>query len=283
MTQTNPAQGQYELAQQAAHALLKRTHLRPKIAVVLGSGLGAFAESLQGAMAVPFSEIENFPASAVQGHAGKLVIGLAGDVPVAAMQGRVHFYEGHTMQQVIFPIRVLRALGCESAIITNAAGGISEKLEPGCLVVITDHINFQGTNPLIGPNDERLGLRFFDMSTAYDRAYREIAMREGLNLGIKMHEGVYLAVSGPSYETPAEIRAFRMLGADVVGMSTVPEVIAARHMGMRVLTISCVTNLASGLSKKPLSHEEVLETGARVRGQFTKLLETVIPLIANEK
>jgi purine-nucleoside phosphorylase len=178
---------------------------------------------------------------------------------------------------------VLRALGCESAVITNAAGGISEKLEPGCLVVLNDHINFQGTNPMVGHNDERLGLRFFDMSTAYDRAYREIAMREGLKLGIKMHEGVYLAVSGPSYETPAEIRAFRILGADVVGMSTVPEVIAARHMGMRVLAISCVTNLASGLSKTPLSHQEVLETGARVRGQFTKLLETVIPLIANEK
>lgn len=283
MTQISPAQGQYELAQAAAKSLLKRTYLRPKIAVVLGSGLGAFADSLQHATAIPFSEIEHFPASAVQGHAGKLVIGLAGDVPVAAMQGRVHFYEGHSMQQVIFPIRVLRALGCESVVITNAAGGISEKLEPGCLVVLNDHINFQGTNPMIGSNDERLGLRFFDMSSAYDRTYREIAMREGLRLGIKMHEGIYLAVSGPSYETPAEIRAFRMLGADVVGMSTVPEVIAARHMGMRVLAISCVTNLASGLSKTPLSHEEVLETGARVRGQFTKLLETVIPLIANEK
>jgi purine-nucleoside phosphorylase len=241
--------------------------------------LGAFADSLDHAHAVPFAEIENFPHSAVQGHAGKLVIGLCGDVPVAAMQGRVHFYEGHSMQQVIFPIRVLRALGCTTAVITNAAGGISEKLEPGCLVVLSDHMNFQGTNPMIGPNDERFGLRFFDMSTAYDRNLRQIAMREGLNLGIKMHEGVYLAVSGPSYETPAEIRAFRMLGADVVGMSTVPEVIAARHMGMRVLAISCVTNLASGLSKKPLSHEEVLETGARVRGQFTKLLETVIPLL----
>jgi purine-nucleoside phosphorylase len=273
---------QFELAQEAAQSLLKRTHLRPQVAIVLGSGLGAFADSLAHAHAVPFAEIDNFPHSAVQGHAGQVVLGLCGDVPVAAMQGRVHFYEGHSMQQVIFPIRVLRALGCATAIITNAAGGISEKLEPGCLVVLSDHINFQGTNPMIGANDERFGLRFFDMSTAYDREFRQVAMREGLNLGIKMHEGVYLAVSGPSYETPAEIRAFRMLGADVVGMSTVPEVIAARHMGMRVLAISCVTNLASGLSKKPLSHEEVLETGARVRGQFMQLLQAVVPQVAQQ-
>lgn len=272
-------QDSFQLAHDAARALLKRTHLRPQLAIILGSGLGAFADSLEHAHAIPFSEIDNFPHSAVQGHAGKLVIGLVGKVPVAAMQGRVHFYEGHSMQQVIFPIRVLRALGCEKAIITNAAGGISDKLEPGCLVVLHDHINFQGTNPMIGPNDERLGLRFFDMSSAYDPDYRAIAMREGLKLGIKMHEGVYLAVSGPSYETPAEIRAFRTLGADVVGMSTVPEVIAARHMGMKVLAISCITNLASGISKTPLNHEEVLETGARVRGQFLQLLQNVVPLL----
>lgn len=271
---------QYELAQQAAKGLLKRTHLRPRIAIILGSGLGAFGDSLQHAHVIPFAEIENFPHSAVIGHAGKMVIGLCGDVPVAAMQGRVHFYEGHAMQQVVFPIRVLQAFGCSSAIITNAAGGISDKLEPSCLVVLTDHINFQGTNPLIGPNDERLGLRFFDMSTAYDPKYREMAMREGLKLGIKMHEGIYLAVSGPSYETPAEIRAFRTLGADVVGMSTVPEVIVARHMGMRVLAISCITNLAAGISKKPLNHDEVLETGAMVRDQFMKLLQAVVPQIA---
>lgn len=270
---------QYDLARRAADGILKRTKHRPKIGVILGSGLGAFAESLADATAIPFSEIESFPHSAVIGHAGKLIVGLAGRIPIAAMQGRVHFYEGHSMQQVVFPIRVLHALGCEKTIITNAAGGISEMLEPGCLVVLTDHINLQGTNPLIGPNDERLGLRFFDMSTAYHPSFREIAMREGLNLGIKMHEGIYLAVSGPSYETPAEIRAFRILGADVVGMSTVPEVIAARHMGMKILAISCVTNLAAGRSPKPLVHEEVLEVGARIRGQFTKLLETVVPLI----
>jgi purine-nucleoside phosphorylase len=273
---------QFELAEQAAKALLKHTHLRPEIAIVLGSGLGAFADSLEHAHSIPFSEIENFPHSAVIGHAGRLVIGLCAGIPVAAMQGRVHYYEGHAMQQVVFPIRVLRALGCSAAIITNAAGGISDKLEPGCLVVITDHINFQGTNPLIGANDERFGLRFFDMSSAYDPRFREIAMREGLNLRIKMHEGVYLAVSGPSYETPAEIRAFKMLGADVVGMSTVPEVIVARHMGMRVLAISCVTNLAAGISKKPLVHEEVLEVGAMVREQFMQLLQKVVPQIAQE-
>jgi purine-nucleoside phosphorylase len=270
---------QYDLARRAADAILARTKHRPKLGIILGSGLGAFADSLTDATAIPFAEIENFPHSAVQGHAAKLIIGMAGGVPVAAMQGRVHFYEGHSMEQVVFPMRVLRALGCEKAIITNAAGGISDKLEPGCLVVLTDHINLQGTNPMIGPNDERLGLRFFDMSTAYEPGFRTIAMREGLKLGIKMHEGVYLAVSGPSYETPAEIRAFRILGADVVGMSTVPEVIAGRHMGMKILAISCVTNLAAGRGTKPLSHEEVLETGAMIRGQFMQLLETVVPLI----
>jgi len=279
MAQIPKQDTQFELARRAAESILARTKHRPKLGIILGSGLGAFAESLTDATAIPFAEIENFPHSAVQGHAGKLVVGLSGDVPVAAMQGRVHFYEGHSMQQVIFPIRVLRALGCETAIITNAAGGISDKLEPGCLVVLTDHINLQGTNPMIGPNEDRLGLRFFDMSTAYDPALREIAMREGLKLGIKMHEGVYLAVTGPSYETPAEIRAFRVLGADVVGMSTVPEVLAARHMNMNVLAISCVTNLAAGRGSKPLSHEEVLETGAMIRGQFMQLLERLVPLV----
>ncbi len=271
---------QYDLARRTADGILARTKHRPQLGLILGSGLGAFADSLTDKTVIPFAEIENFPHSAVIGHAGNLVIGLSGNIPIAAMQGRVHFYEGHSMEQVVFPIRVLRALGCEKAIITNAAGGINEKLEPGCLVVLTDHINLQGTNPMIGPNDDRFGLRFFDMSAAYEPRFREIAMREGLKLGIKMHEGVYLAVSGPSYETPAEIRAFRVLGADVVGMSTVPEVIAGRHMGMKILAISCVTNLAAGRGTKPLSHEEVLETGAMIRRQFMKLLETVAPLVS---
>lgn len=271
---------QSKLARRAAEAALSGTKLRPQIGLVLGSGLGAFADTLKDAHALSFADIPNFAPSAVQGHAGKLIVGKVGEVVVAAMQGRVHYYEGHSMQQVVFPIRVLKAMGCSKAIITNAAGGISEKLEPGCLVVLTDHINFQGTNPMIGPNEDELGLRFFDMTTAYDAKLREIALREGLKLGIKMHEGVYLAVSGPSYETPAEIRAFRILGADVVGMSTVPEVIAARHMGMKVLAMSCVTNLAAGMGKKPLNHEEVLEVGARIRGEFMKLLETIIPMVA---
>ena len=274
------AEQQFDLARRTADGILARTKHRPQLGVILGSGLGAFAESLTDAVTIPFAEIENFPHSAVIGHAGNLVIGLSGNIPIAAMQGRVHFYEGHSMRQVVFPIRVLHALGCKQTIVTNAAGGISEKLEPGCLVVLTDHINLQGTNPLIGPNDERYGLRFFDMSRAYHPPFREIAMREGLKLGIKMHEGIYLAVSGPSYETPAEIRAFRVLGADVVGMSTVPEVIAGRHMGMKILAISCVTNLAAGRGTKPLSHEEVLETGAMIRRQFMKLLETVAPLVS---
>src|SRR4051812_15222000 len=274
---------QFDRAATTAQKLLQRTKLRPTVALVLGSGLGAFADSLEQATAIPFAEIEGFAPSAVVGHAGKLVIGNCHGVTVAAMAGRVHFYEGHSMNQVVFPIRVMKVMGCTNAIITNAAGGISDKLEPGCLVVLQDHINLQGTNPLIGPNDERHGLRFFDMTAPYDPKFREIAMREGLKLGIKMHEGIYLAVSGPSYETPAEIRAFRMLGADVVGMSTVPEVIAARHMGMRVLAISCVTNLASGISKKPLVHEEVLEIGAMVRDQFMHLLQTVIPQIAEDR
>jgi len=280
MTQTKTDAAQYDLARRTADGILARTKHRPSIGVILGSGLGAFAESLTDPVTIPFAEIENFPHSAVIGHAGNLVIGLSGKIPIAAMQGRVHFYEGHSMQQVVFPIRVLHALGCKQTIVTNAAGGISEKLEPGCLVVLTDHINLQGTNPLIGPNDERYGLRFFDMSQAYHPPFREIAMREGLKLGIKMHEGIYLAVSGPSYETPVEIRAFRALGADVVGMSTVPEVIVAHHMGMKILAISCVTNLAAGRSPKPLIHDEVLEVGARIRGQFMKLLETIIPMIA---
>ena len=280
MSSESQSAAQYDLARRTADGILARTKHRPQLGVILGSGLGAFAESLTDAVTIPFAEIENFPHSDVIGHAGNLVIGLSGNIPIAAMQGRVHFYEGHSMRQVVFPIRVLHALGCKQTIVTNAAGGISEKLEPGCLVVLTDHINLQGTNPLIGPNDERYGLRFFDMSRAYHPPFREIAMREGLKLGIKMHEGIYLAVSGPSYETPAEIRAFRTLGADVVGMSTVPEVIVAHHMGMKILAISCVTNLAAGRSPKPLIHDEVLEVGARIRGQFMKLLETIIPMIA---
>jgi purine-nucleoside phosphorylase len=271
----------YANANTAAQFVLSKTKLRPKVAVVLGSGLGAFADSsaVTDAVRIPFGDVPNFPKSTAEGHAGKLVIGNVGGVPIAAMQGRVHYYEGYSMEAVVFPIRVLSRMGVQAVILTNAAGGISPKLEQGCLVVLSDHINLLGSNPLIGPNDPRFGLRFFDMSAAYDPDYRQLAMREGKRLGVKIHEGVYLAVSGPSYETPAEIRAFQIMGADVVGMSTVPEVIAARHMGVKVLAISCVTNLAAGLGA-PLDHKEVLETGERVREHFVALLQSLIPQIA---
>ena len=272
----------FESATTAADYIHHHTPLRPKVALVLGSGLGAFAGELSEPTKIPFGEIPNFPKSTVEGHSGQLVIGKVGNVPIAAMQGRVHFYEGYSMESVIFPMRVFARIGIKAVILTNAAGGISSKLEQGSLMVISDHINLQGTHPMIGPNDPRLGERFFDMTTAYYPSYRELAMREGKQLGINIHEGVYLAVTGPSFETPAEIRAFRTLGADVVGMSTVPEVIAARHMGIKVLAISCVTNLAAGISGEPLNHLEVMQTGERVRKEFIGLLERVIPMIAED-
>jgi purine-nucleoside phosphorylase len=266
----------YEKAESAAQFVLAKTKLRPSVGLVLGSGLGPFADDLSEATRIAFADMPGFPTASAEGHAGNLVIGKVGDLAVAALQGRAHFYEGHNMESVVFPMRVFARMGIKTVILTNAAGGVSEKLEQGCLVVLSDHINFQGTNPMIGANDARFGLRFFDMSAAYDPELRQLALREGLALGIKMHEGVYAAVTGPSYETPAEIRALRTLGTDVVGMSTVPEVIAARHMGLRVLAISCVTNLAAGISKTPLNHEEVLQTGRQVRGQFAALLRKVI-------
>ena len=270
----------YEKADNAAKFVLGKTSLRPRVAVVLGSGLGAFADELTDAIRIPFGDIPDFPKSTAEGHAGQLVIGKIGDVPLAVMQGRVHFYEGYNMDAVIFPMRVLGRMGVRAAILTNAGGGISDKLEQGSLVVLTDHINLQGSNPMIGPNDQRFGARFFDMSYAYDPQYRQWTIDSGKTLSIKLHQGVYLAVSGPSYETPAEIRAFRTMGADVVGMSTVPEVIAARHMNIKVLAISCVTNMAAGVSPVPLVHSEVLETGNRVRKHFVALLKSVIPAIA---
>jgi purine-nucleoside phosphorylase len=270
----------YELAQSTAAFIQSRTPLRPRIGLVLGSGLGAFAEELHDAVNIPFAEVPNFQKSTALGHSGNVVIGTFAGIPLLAMQGRFHYYEGYSMEQVVFPIRVMAALGIKSVILTNAAGGINEGLEQGCLVILRDHINMMGTNPLMGHNDERLGLRYPDMTTAYDPEYRKLAIREGTRLRANVHEGVYLAVSGPSYETPAEIRAFRTLGADVVGMSTVPEVIVARHASMRVLAISCVTNLAAGRNVEPLTHEEVMETGARVRGMFLDLLRAIIPLMA---
>jgi purine-nucleoside phosphorylase len=272
----------FSRATRAAKFIQSRTKLRPKIALVLGSGLGAFADELSSAKRIPFDEIPGFPRSTVEGHAGQLVIGKLGDIAVAAMQGRVHLYESYSAKEVVFPMRVLGRLGIRAAILTNAAGAINLDYNQGALVVIRDHINLQGTNPLIGPNDERFGPRFPDMTQAYWKAYREIAHREAQRLGIQVHEGVYAALRGPSFETPAEIRYLKTIGADLVGMSTAFETIAARHMGIRVLGISCVTNMAAGILDQPLTHAEVMETGERVKGQFISLLRAVIPHLTSE-
>jgi purine-nucleoside phosphorylase len=271
---------EFNRAETAAKYIYSKTSLRPRIAIVLGSGLGAFADEFSHATTIPYIKIPHFPESTALGHAGRLVIGKVENVTVAAMQGRVHLYEGYSAKEVAFPVRVFTRMGVKALILTNAAGGIETDFVEGRLVVIKDHINLQGVNPLSGPNDERFGLRFPDMSVTYDKEFREQTVREGSRLGIEMPEGVYAALTGPSYETPAEIRYLRTIGADLVGMSTVPEVIAARHSGMRVLGISCVTNAAAGILDKPLSHLEVFKTTERVKGQFIALLRAVIPRIA---
>jgi purine-nucleoside phosphorylase len=273
-------QDDYSRAGEAAEFIRGKIKSQPKIVLVLGSGLGGFADALANAVVIPYSRIPHFPATSAEGHAGNLVVGNVGDVTVAAMQGRVHFYEGHSLQRVTFPMRVFFRLGIKAALLTNAAGGISSQLKPGCLVVLKDHINLQGGNPLIGPNDNRFGERFFDMSEAYAPEFRRMALEEGRRQDIAIFEGVYAAVSGPSYETPAEIRYLRTIGADTVGMSTVPEVIVARHCGMKVLAISCVTNMAAGISQRPITHAEVLEIGEQVRGQFVGLLKSLVPRMA---
>jgi len=273
---------QFNLAETAAQSILRHTSLRPKIALVLGSGLGAFADSLTDAARIPFHEIPAFPRSTAIGHAGQLVIGKSGTVPVAAMQGRVHLYEGYSPQHVAFPMRVFGRMGIRSVILTNAAGGINLRYQQGALVLISDHINLQGTNPLAGPNDDRFGVRFPDMTHAYERSYREMAKEEAAKLGMTLHEGVYAALLGPTYETPAEIRYLRTIGADLVGMSTAFEVIAARHMAIKVLAISCVTNMAAGILDQPLSHQEVMETGERVRSSFEALLRAILPHIERD-
>lgn len=275
-----PTDDLFTRAESAAQFLLSQTALRPTIGLILGSGLGAFADSLADALRVPYAEIPAFPRSTAIGHAGQMVIGKAGAVAVAAMQGRAHLYEGYSAQEVAFPIRVFGRMGARAVILTNAAGGINLKYQQGALVLIKDHINLQGHNPLVGPNDDRLGLRFPDMTRAYSRGYGKAAQEEAAKLGLSLEDGVYAALLGPSYETPAEIRYLRTIGADLVGMSTVAEVIAARHMGIKVLAISCVTNMAAGILDQPLSHKEVLETGEKVRGQFEALLRAVLPRIA---
>lgn len=265
---------------QAAQAIGKRTALHPQVAVVLGSGLGDFADELRDATKIPYREIPNFPVSTAIGHAGNLVIGEFENIALAVMQGRAHHYEGNSFAQTAIPVRVLHELGVKAVVLTSAAGGINPEYSRGALVAIRDHINLMGGSPLIGPNDDRLGPRFPDMTYAYDREYRKIALHAAKALGIEVHEGVYAAMHGPSYETPAEIQMLARMGADLVGMSTVPEVIVARHMSMRVLAISYVTNMAAGLSAETINHEEVLETGRRVRGTFLAILRAVLPKIA---
>lgn len=273
---------QFAASESAAAFIRNCCNLRPRVALVLGSGLGGFADELSNATRIPYTNIPAFPRSTAVGHAGELVIGEAAGVAVAAMQGRVHLYEGYSPEQVAFPLRVFVRLGVKAVILTNAAGGINSGYSQGALVAICDHINLQCENPLVGPNDDRLGPRFPDMTDAYDPELRRIACEEAARAGIELHQGVYAALLGPSYETPAEIRFLRTIGADLVGMSTVPEVIAARHTQMAVLAISCVTNMAAGLSSGKINHDEVLATGERVRGKFLALLRAVLPRIAEQ-
>ncbi|HEV2689032.1 MAG TPA: purine-nucleoside phosphorylase [Bryobacteraceae bacterium] len=261
----------------AVEYLRSRISATPRVAVVLGSGLGAFADELSNRTDVSYSDIPGWPASTAIGHAGKLVFGKLDSLNVAVMAGRSHLYEGYTQAQVTLGVRVLRQLGVQSIVFTNAAGGINLSYGQGALVLISDHINLQGSNPLIGPNDDSLGPRFPDMSDAYSADCRAIAHQVADQLGIKLADGVYAAVTGPSYETPAEIRYLRTIGADLVGMSTVPEVIVANHMGMRALAISCVTNMAAGILPQKINHEEVLETGRQVRDTLVRFLKALLP------
>ncbi len=276
----------FSKAEAAVTYVRQRARVVPGLGIILGSGLGGFASQVQDAVVIPYAEIPHFPQSTVVGHSGKLVLGLIAGVPVAVMQGRVHAYEGYSMDQVTFPARVLGLLGCSRLIVTNAAGGIRADIAPGSLMLISDHINLTGQNAALGPNEERFacipgaGQRFFDMTTAYSPRLRKLAQAEAARQGNTLIEGVYIAVLGPSYETPAEIRAFRTLGADMVGMSTVHEVIVARHMGLEVLGLSLVTNLAAGVSGEVIHHEEVMDIGRRVEAQFTSLLVALIPQVA---
>ncbi|CAN5491131.1 purine-nucleoside phosphorylase [soil metagenome] len=282
----------YEKATEAADFIRSQYAGEVRTAVVLGSGLGAFADELANAVKIPYEEIPGFARSTVEGHAGQLVLGEIGGVAVAVQQGRFHYYEGYEMEQVIFPARTFGLLGVKNLVLTNAAGSLNSDMTPGTLMLITDHLNCLGVNPLRGPNDSRFGTRFPEMGEVYDREFRQIAhetaseiARERFEKGLDeklidfMNSGVYCALSGPTYETPAEIHMYRQLGADAVGMSTVPEAIAARHQGTRVLGISCITNLAAGMSDEPINHEEVMETGSRVAEVFKELLRRIIARI----
>jgi len=279
----------YEIAAEAADFIGSKYTRKIKTAIVLGSGLGAFADHLSDAVRLPYDQIPGFARSTVEGHAGQLVLGEIDGIAVAVQQGRFHYYEGYDMEQVMLPVRAFGIMGIKNLILTNAAGSLNSDMIPGSLMMITDHVNCLGVNPLRGPNDDRFGPRFPDMSEVYDREFHQIAAEEADAIAHERFEkgrdevltdflnrGVYCALSGPTYETPAEIRMYRQLGADAVGMSTVPEAIAARHLGMRVLGISCITNLAAGMSDEPINHEEVMETGARVAEVFEELLKRII-------
>ncbi len=292
MPESHPGQApeskpdQFARATQALTHIFLKTDVQPVLGIILGSGLGDFANQVENAAIIPYAEIPGWPQSTVEGHAGRLVIGHIAGTPVAVMQGRVHAYEGYPMEEVTYPARVLGLLGCKSLIVTNAAGGINPSYPAGSLVAISDHINLTGHNAALGPNEPRwarkpgAGLRFFDMTTAYSPKLRALAQAEAAKQGMSLPEGVYLAVLGPSYETPAEIRAFRTMGADLVGMSTVHEVIVARHMGLEVLGLSLVTNPAAGVSNEIIHHEEVMQIGKRVEAQFSALVKALVPQVA---
>ena len=269
----------YERAEHATRVIRARISVDPRIAIVLGSGLGGFADDFEEPVGIPYEEIPGFVRSTAEGHVGRLVVGKVDSVPVVAMQGRVHYYEGYSFEEVTFPVRTFKLLGIKTLILTNAAGGINVQLTQGALMVISDHLNLIGDNPLRGPNDERFGTRFPDMSAVYSPELQELVVDEAKATGVEVRRGIYGALSGPSYETPAEIHMLRNLGADAVGMSTVPEAIVARHMGLEVLGISCITNMAAGISDEPINHEEVMATGDRVRDTFAQLLRRVVGAI----
>ncbi|WP_046173768.1 purine-nucleoside phosphorylase [Domibacillus indicus] len=266
----------FDHIEEAAQFLKEKLNQAPEIGLILGSGLGVLADEVEEAVSIPYETIPHFPISTVEGHAGELVIGKLSGKTVAAMKGRFHYYEGYTFEQVTFPVRVMKALGIETIIVTNAAGGVNESFEPGDLMLISDHLNLMGGNPLIGKNDNRLGVRFPDMSAAYSRELRRLAKEAAVRVGISVKEGVYAANTGPVYETPAEVRMARVLGADAVGMSTVPEVTAARHGGMAVLGISCISNMAAGILDQPLTHDEVIETTEKVRADFLAYVKEIV-------
>jgi purine-nucleoside phosphorylase len=266
----------FEKINNATQFLKEKYESQPKIGLILGSGLGVLADEIQNPVKIAYNQIPDFPVSTVEGHAGQLVFGSINDIEVVAMQGRFHYYEGYSFEKVTFPVRVMKELGVEILIVTNAAGGVNESFTPGDLMIISDHINNMGSNPLIGPNDSNLGVRFPDMSEAYSRELRQLAKRVSDELGIDTKEGVYVGNTGPTYETPAEVRMIRAFGGDAVGMSTVPEVIVARHAGMKVMGISCISNMAAGILDQPLNHEEVIETTERVKANFLAYVKELI-------